>query len=57
MYREMEDKYHNLFTSVTQANGALQRYEDSLMDGSEEGMIKALVEKMNNALVIDGDFN
>ncbi|ACL05284.1 serine/threonine protein kinase [Desulfatibacillum aliphaticivorans] len=57
MYREMEDKYHNLFTSVTQANGALQRYEDSLMDASEEGMINALVEKMNHALVIDGDFH
>ena len=57
MYRDLEDTYHSLFTSVTQANGALQRYEDSLMDMSEEGMLAALIEKMDAALVTNEIFN
>ncbi len=57
MYREMEDRYQRLFTSVIQTNGALQRYEDSLRDLSTEGMLSTVLEKMNSTYVMNGDFD
>ncbi|MBI9075061.1 MAG: serine/threonine protein kinase [Desulfatibacillum sp.] len=55
MFREMEDRYQGLLTSVIQASGALQRYEDSLRDMSTEGMLKELLTKMDSDLGGIGD--
>lgn len=57
MYMEMEDRYQGLFTSVVQTNGALQRYEDSMQDLSTQGMLAAVLKKMDSALAMNADFD